>query len=325
MRIPSEIAQWLEYDNRKVLSSNLTCASRLPLSRFGQPGSIPNFYVVVGFGTPRQNFRLLIDTGSSTLWVPSDKCEPGLFAHNNKFKDISETFQEKAGALCETYGDGSSIEGTLGTDILNVSGTMVVGVTFGQVHYANGLFSLSASDGQLGLAFGETAESFDQTLLEYLFAQELISQLVFTIVYPSPTLSPGKITFGGINPEDYRGEISYTAVFPGEFWRVQFHRMEVNGNTVAHDFIGIADTGTYLVTCPYVSLLNLVSQLGVYLEPEQQVDCKEADEFPEIIFTLDGFRLGFPRDLYVDRIPLFPSLRRFNQRECIHNFSPVTL
>ncbi|TGZ47809.1 hypothetical protein CRM22_011023, partial [Opisthorchis felineus] len=117
----------------------------------------------------------------------------------------------------------------------------------------------------------------------------------------SSTLSHGKITFGGVNPEDYREEISYAAVLPGEFWRVQFRRMEVNGNTVAHDFIGIADTGTYLVICPYGTLLNLISQLGVYLEPEQQVDCKEADEFPEIIFSLDGFQLGFSRDLYVDR------------------------
>ncbi|OON16333.1 hypothetical protein X801_07856, partial [Opisthorchis viverrini] len=142
-----------------------------------------------------------------------------------------------------------------------ISGTKVVGVTFGQVHRANGLLSLNVGDGNLGLAVNETAESFDQTLLEYLFTQELISQLVFTIVYP---------------------------------------RMEVSGNTVAHNFIAIADTGTYLVMCPYGTLLNLISQLGVYLEPEEQVDCEEADEFPEIIFTLDGFQLGFPRDLYVE-------------------------
>ncbi|KER22137.1 LOW QUALITY PROTEIN: hypothetical protein T265_14937 [Opisthorchis viverrini] len=365
---------------------------------FGQESERPGFYVVVGFGKPRQNFRLLIDTGSSTLWVPSDKCEPGLFVNNNKFKGTSKTFQKKAGALCEIYGDGSSIEGTLGTDTLDVrsyEGTELIFVPSDQWHKGGRCDVWSGAsrerptftqcDGNLGLAVNETAESFDQTLLEYLFTQELISQLVFTIVYPrigqpgsipalvlpsgetaarhrksvtaASTLIHGKITFGGVNHDDYRGEISYATVLPGKFWRVQFHRrpaclsshlsiclsvhlpiylsvcppiyclsvsclslrlsysssvslsvyyisvclMEVSGNTVAHNFIAIADTGTYLVMCPYGTLLNLISQLGVYLEPEEQVDCEEADEFPEIIFTLDGFQLGFPRDLYVER------------------------
>ncbi|KER29560.1 hypothetical protein T265_03857 [Opisthorchis viverrini] len=41
--IGSERAQWLDrkFTDRKVRGSNPACASRLPMSRRGQPGSIP--------------------------------------------------------------------------------------------------------------------------------------------------------------------------------------------------------------------------------------------------------------------------------------------
>ncbi|KAG5445419.1 hypothetical protein CSKR_104685 [Clonorchis sinensis] len=50
-----EIAQWLEreFTDRKVRGSNPTTASRLPLSRLGQPGSIPALVLPTGGTTVR--------------------------------------------------------------------------------------------------------------------------------------------------------------------------------------------------------------------------------------------------------------------------------
>ncbi|KAG5447119.1 hypothetical protein CSKR_107586 [Clonorchis sinensis] len=77
----SEMARWLkwlerEFTDRKVRGSNPTSASRLPLSRFGQPGSIPALVLPLGgmaalatwqYPSPRASFGAPEPTSTGTI------------------------------------------------------------------------------------------------------------------------------------------------------------------------------------------------------------------------------------------------------------------
>ena len=88
------------------------------------------FFGTIAIGTPEQNFRVVFDTGSSDLWVPSYKGDKNdqLYNGERKYKSSdSSTYINDNRPFAIKYGTGS-IEGFLSKDTVHIGNLKVPGM-----------------------------------------------------------------------------------------------------------------------------------------------------------------------------------------------------
>lgn len=231
-----------------------------------------DYYGHIKLGTPGQTFKVLFDTGSSNLWVPSRFCQSVACKTHKQYDSTKSTTYKRDGRPFQLiYGSGN-MTGYLSRDSMELALNAIVReVTFGESTQEPGQnWEEAKFDGIFGLGFGP-GEAAAKLPFESIIEQGgLIEEQVFAFYLnrknqkeqqAQDTQKGGELTFGGINERYYTGMITYVPLTsPQTVWQIKIDSMRMDG--VGGICVGgcqaIVDTGTSLIVGPEkdVNLIN---------------------------------------------------------------------
>ncbi|KAK6001432.1 hypothetical protein QM012_002763 [Aureobasidium pullulans] len=204
---------------RPQLSSRISRRDAFDTSVFTDDGSA--YFLNISVGTPGQLQTVMLDTGSSDLFVTDSTasfCQNSTCAGGTFNASKSSTFQVIAPAAFNTsFGDGSTDSGDLISDVVQIRDLIVTNVTLGLAHNVKpntgiqmGLLGLgySVNEGS-ALNNGTQYPNFIETLVT---AGEIASRLYS--IYLSNIGQYGSIIFGGVDTEKFQGNLVTLNCFP---------------------------------------------------------------------------------------------------------------
>ncbi|XP_020807404.1 lysosomal aspartic protease [Drosophila serrata] len=265
------------------------------------------YYGLISLGTPKQNFNILFDTGSSNLWVPSSKCPKSNTAcqmHNKYNSAKSSTYKENGESFAIQYGTGS-LSGFLSTDTLSWAGIEVKDQTFGEAMTEPGsTFVLAHFAGILGLAYKSIAEDGVPTVFDNMISQNLLDEPIisFYLKRDGTAVQGGEVILGGVDSSLYTGSLTWVPVSKKAYWQFTVTHIKSEGVVLCSGCQAIADTGTSLIVVPLGAYRKIVWLLGASTNSagEAFVPCGRLASLAKINLDIGGtiFTLA-PRDYVV--------------------------
>lgn len=211
-------------------------------------------YSEIAIGTPPQTFKVVLDTGSSNLWVPSSECGSiACYLHNKYDSSASSTYTRNGSEFAIRYGSGA-VEGFVSQDNVALGDLVIKDQIFAEVTKEPGLtFAFGRFDGILGLAYDTISVNHITPPFYELVNQKLVDEPVFAF-YLGDANKEGddsEVVFGGIDKDHYKGELTTIPVRRKAYWEVQLDSIAFGDNVAELENTGAAlDTGTSLIALP---------------------------------------------------------------------------
>nr|XP_055190183.1 renin isoform X3 [Nyctereutes procyonoides] len=253
------------------------------------------YYGEIGIGSPPQTFKVIFDTGSANLWVPSTKCSPLYTAceiHCLYDSSESSSYMENGTTFTIRYGSGK-VKGFLSQDLVTVGGITVT-QTFGEVTELPLIpFMLAKFDGVLGMGFPAQAVGGVTPVFDHILSQGVLKEDVFSVYYSRNShLLGGEVVLGGSDPQYYQGNFHYVSVSKTGSWQIKMKGVSVRSATLVCEegCMVVVDTGASYISGPTSSLRLLMDTLGAQelSTNEYVVNCNQVPTLPDISFHLGG-------------------------------------
>lgn len=254
------------------------------------------YFTEIQLGTPGQPFKVILDTGSSNLWVPSTKCTSlACYLHSKYDHDASSTYKQNGTEFSIRYGSGS-LEGFISQDLLTFGDLVIPEQDFAEATSEPGLaFAFGKFDGILGLAYDTISVDKVVPPIYNAIDKGLLDEPQFAFYLGDAAKSNddgGIITIGGYDESKFHGEITWLPVRRKAYWEVKFDGLGLGDEYAELEDHGAAiDTGTSLIALPSQLAEILNSQIGAEKSWNGQytVDCASRESLPDLTFTFDGY------------------------------------
>ncbi|KAF7770563.1 hypothetical protein Agabi119p4_6537 [Agaricus bisporus var. burnettii] len=236
-------------------------------------GGDSSYYGTMSLGTPGTSFNVILDTGSSDLWVADSNCQAGCTSISTFQSSSSSTFQNLSTPFQITYGSGQA-QGTLARDVVQMAGFAVPNQVFATCDLVSSGLLQNPVSGLMGLAFSTIASSgavpFWQTLASGGAWDSPVMGFYltrFNNVTNAQKLEPGgSFDMGFTNTSLYQGDIDYVALpTKATYWILPLNSLSVNDSSISipsgSSSYAAIDTGTTLVGGPKSVIAHLFGQI----------------------------------------------------------------
>jgi hypothetical protein len=294
------------------------------------------YFANASVGTPAQNFRLHIDTGSSDLWVNSknanvctqggNQCgESGTYSAND-----SSTYKYLNSAFNISYVDGSGASGDYITDTFRFGGRTIKDLQMG-VGYVS-----SSPEGILGIGYmlnevavGRAGLDPYPNLPQKLVNDGAINSNAYSLWLNDLDASTGSILFGGVDTDKFHGELKTLPVIAerGQYaeFIIALTGMGQNGRNDSlfsgRNIPVLLDSGSSLMYLPDDITRSLYQKYNARYEASQgaaTVDCNLGNQEGSLDFDFSGVHISVP----LNELVIVASVSR-GQAVCLLGIGPA--
>ncbi|KAA6411733.1 MAG: vacuolar protease A [Lasallia pustulata] len=271
------------------------------LDKDSHPVPVSNFlnaqyFSEIAIGTPPQSFKVILDTGSSNLWVPSSGCGSiACYLHTKYDSSVSSTYKKNGSEFEIRYGSGS-LSGFVSQDVVQVGDIKIKHQDFAEATSEPGLaFAFGRFDGIMGLGYDTISVNKVVPPFYNMLDQGLLDEPVFSFYLGDTANGDGdesEAMFGGINRDHFTGKLTKIPLRRKAYWEVDLDAITFGDATAELDNTGvILDTGTSLIALPSTLAELLNKELGAKRSYNGQytVECAKRDSLPDMSFTLTGY------------------------------------
>lgn len=225
------------------------------------------YSVALSLGTPPQEFNVILDTGSSDLWVfasnATESCEDHACDTTGQFDALdSSTYHFIGNNYSIEYVSGDNATGDWGTDTLSIGPVKLENFQFAAVSHT------TSQSGILGLSL-QGSESVVWVKNEYpnfpdqLVNQGWIDRTVYSLYLNSINATEGTLLLGGIDKAKYSGELEALHLADHNDFSVPYSDVSWNGNSYGRASPAVFDSGTSYMYMPNDVFYGLSSDINL--------------------------------------------------------------